>query len=158
MMDKALRFVSLMLFCSYVQLSAFQKLCGANNRLYDINLFVPPPHSQNKHFNTNRRFLLRLYNSNSKENDTEIIYVDESSSINNEISNDVFDEMNAGQPSEVVIMKDVSITNDENFWVILSILIMYTAAFRNQYIYVYFSRINRILFQHERNTGTGLVG
>ena len=145
-------------------MSAFQKLRGNNRLLHDVNLFVPPPHSQNQHFNTNRRSLLRFYNSNSKENETEIIYVDESScinNINNEISNDVFDEMNAGQPSEVVIMKDVSITKDENFWVILSILIMHTVlgvAFRNQYIYVYFSRINRILFRHERNTGTGLVG
>ncbi len=46
--------------------------------------------------------------SNKSENEPEIIYVDEAGGNNDEVPDDVIEELKAGQPSDLVIMKDVS--------------------------------------------------
>jgi hypothetical protein len=112
MIDGALKFVSLLLFCSYVRLSSFQyshkvKL-HETKRPNGVKMYIHP-HSLSQHFRTSRRKRLSCSHSNKSETEPEIVYVDEASNNNNEIPQDLVEEMNAGQPSELVIMKDVRI-------------------------------------------------
>jgi hypothetical protein len=116
MIDRLFRFVSLMFIFSNVRFTAqafqhIEKLAAA------IRLNVDTVSTQPFTINTGALFQprcrIRSYfsHSNKGENEPEIIYVDEVSSDGNVIPDDVIEEMNAGQPSDLIIMKDVSSTS-----------------------------------------------
>ena len=113
MIDRVLQFVALLLICSNIRLKvdAFQHFGKISNTgRYHVDTASIQPFMINQRFRPKFPSRLRFSHSNKSDNEQEIIYVDEASSQDNTIPDDVLEEMNAGQPSELVIMKDVSST------------------------------------------------
>ena len=111
MVDRRLRFVPLLLICCSDRLSALQYTAKRHDNVRPhnvVNLPVNPLSLGGQRSPKRKRALVFVYHSNKSENEPEIIYVDEViNNNNNELPNDVLEEMRAGQPSELIIMKDV---------------------------------------------------
>ena len=108
MIDRALIFVPLLLICSNARLSAFEWPVKLQEHVRSIDTTSRKhAHSVRQHFHTKHRTRLIFSHSNKSENELELVNVDEPSNNNNELPNDVLDEMMTGQPTELVIMKDV---------------------------------------------------